>query len=210
MWFCNPFAWLLGILILGMLAGAAVLTGGLAYLVMVPLARKLKIKPIFLGLPIAVVVGVAVAAGLLYGLSHLGWLYPEPEPDPSKITGTWVATAASIEMMKREGGYAPRTPTWTFRDDGTFAMEDMPDWWLAPFGQSHQRFGSGTGRWKAYESRNDWGNDWEIMVDFQSLSGYPDGLGTTLNLDAFQPDYVISVYIGDPDSGRVMEFMRLK
>lgn len=208
--FCNPFYWLVGILILGALMGAAALTGGLAYLGMAPLARKLGVKPILLGLPVAIVVGATVVAGLFYGLSHLGWLYPEPEPDPNKIAGTWVATAASIELMEREGGYAPRTPTWTFRDDGTFVVEDMPDWWLAPFGQSHQRFASGAGRWKASETRDDWGNDWEIMVDIQSFPEYPNGIVTFLKLDAYQPDYTISVYIGDPDSGRVMEFKRVK
>lgn len=206
--FCNPFYWLLGMLILGVLAGAAALTGGLAYLATLPLARKLRIKPVFVGLPVAIVVGSAVAAGLVYGLSHLGWLYPEPEPDPNKIVGAWAATAATVKNMEREGGYTPRTPMWTFQSDGTFVMEDMPDWWLDIAGQSHQRFDSGSGRWSLSETRNDWGNDWEIMIDFQSLSGYPDGLGTTLMLDAFRPDYVISVYLGDPDSGRVMEFNR--
>ncbi len=206
--FCNPFYWLLGMLILGMLAGAAALTGGLAYLATLPLARKLRIKPVFVGLPVAIVVGSAVVAGLVYGLSHLGWLYPEPEPDPNKIVGTWAATAASVETMEREGGYAPRIPTWTFQSDGTFVMEDMPDWWLDI--QSHQRFDSGTGHWKLIETRADWGNDWEIMVSIQPMPGYPAGMGTTLALDAYRPNYTISVYLGDPDSGRVMEFTRVK
>ena len=55
-----------------MLAGAAALTGGLAYLATLPLARKLRIKPVFVGLPVAIVVGSAVAAGMNLPL-------PEPQ-----------------------------------------------------------------------------------------------------------------------------------
>jgi hypothetical protein len=88
-------------------------------------------------------------------------------------------------------------------------MEDMPDWWLDIAGQSHQRFASSTGHWKISETQNEWGNDWDIMVSFQLLPGYPNGLGTFLALDAYQPDYTISVYIGDPDSARVMEFEKV-
>ena len=102
--FCNPFYWLLGMLILGMLAGAAALTGGLAYLATLPLARKLRIKPVFVGLPVAIVVGSAVVAGLVYGLGHLGWLYPEPEPDPNKIVGTWVTPFPSTSEIPTQGG----------------------------------------------------------------------------------------------------------
>lgn len=87
-------------------------------------------------------------------------------------------------------------------------MKDMPDWWLDI--QSHQRFDSGTGHWKLIETRADWGNDWEIMVSIQPMPGYPAGMGTTLALDTYRPDYTISVYLGDPDSGRMMEFIRAK
>ena len=113
-------------------------------------------------------------------------------------------------MMERKGGYVPRTPTWTFRDDGTFTIKDMPDWWLDIAGQSHQRFDSSAGYWKLDETQYDWGNDWQIRVRIQPLPGYPDGMGTTLGLDAYRPGYTLSVYIGDPDSARVMEFKKVE
>jgi len=107
---------------------AAALTGGLAYLATLPSAKKLRINLIFVGLPVAILMGSAVVAVLIYSTSHFGRLRPEPEPDPNKIVDTRVATAATVKMMEREGRYAPLTPMWTFRADGSFAMKDMPDW----------------------------------------------------------------------------------
>ena len=75
-----------------MLLAAAVLAGGLAYLATLPLTRKLRVNPKLFGLPVALVVGSVVVAVLFYGPGHLGTLNPEPDPDPNKIVGIWVAT----------------------------------------------------------------------------------------------------------------------
>ena len=105
--------------------------------------------------------------------------------------------------MEDEGGYEISTHTLTFRDDGTFELVNMPDWWRLR-GRSTGGFISSAGTWEVKE----YSGGWEIYVHFASLPDYPDGLYTVFDIGGREPPYYIWMYAGDPDAGRVMVFER--
>lgn len=128
---------------------------------------------------------------------------PRRKPAQEDIVGVWSPTPACLEWMQEEGGYRISAHTLTFRQDGTFKMTNMPDWWLN-FGDSSGGFYSGSGTWKI-DRVND---KWAVDVHFTSFSSYQNGFGTSFGLSGQKPPCRIYVRVGDPDDADLMVFER--
>ena len=129
-------------------------------------------------------------------------LTPSQPVSEEDIVGTWTLDAESLERMKEEGGYRISTHTLTFRDDGTFELANMPDW-FGFAGTPTGGFWSGSGTWGMEE----YSGKWRISVSYATAQ-YEGGSGTVLHVGGREPPYYIWTYAGDPDAGRVMVFER--
>jgi hypothetical protein len=136
--------------------------------------------------------------------------YPTAAPAAARLVGVYRPTADTTSFIKHEGGYAEREISISLRADGTFSVENIPDWWRTDFGKPAGGFDSGSGTWKT-ANRQDW---WALELAFDDTTGFASkdaegGLLTEANLIAEQAQYDISLTIGDPDSGGEMRFHRV-
>jgi hypothetical protein len=83
-------------------------------------------------------------------------------------------------------------------------MTNIPRWWLNPGGALTGEYHSGTGTWEIARVAK----RWKIKIRFTSLTGYEQGLSTSLFLSGAQPPYLIYDYLGDPDEYKYIEFER--
>jgi hypothetical protein len=128
--------------------------------------------------------------------------FPTTKPATSDIAGTYRLTQKS-EALVREGGYSLADASIANYTNGTFKMVNVPDWWIT-FGHPKGGFVSGDGAWTLSKEQS-W---WCIRLSFSSLSG-ENGPGKPITIWGKAPPYFLWLYVGDPDSGRVMIFERL-
>ena len=57
------------------------------------------------------------------------------KPVYADVVGIWMPTAKTLKDMKERGGYAILNHEIIFKEDGTFSMVNMPDWWKDVFGK---------------------------------------------------------------------------
>ncbi|MES2308383.1 MAG: hypothetical protein V4507_05940 [Verrucomicrobiota bacterium] len=124
--------------------------------------------------------------------------FTRSKPQESDLIGLWVPTPNTLKDMEKTGGYVISKHEILLKEDGTFSMINMPDWWRDGFGDSKKGFESSEGRWELTQTQ-DWTKIWDITLHF---SGY----GTSVKLLGQKPPYRIHIYVGDPDSGHVMLF----
>ena len=125
------------------------------------------------------------------------------KPNKDEIVGVWVADEATLNDMQKRGKYVlSNSPKFIFQDDGNFKMEDMPDWWRDGFGESHRSFETNSGKWKLSKESD---CCWEISLDFPNLG---TGVGLREHRFSGQPKYIVTVILGDPDSGNEMIFVK--
>ena len=213
---CQPVFWAIGLLIYAVIVAliataCGVVVGGIAYVFF----RKSRRRAVRMGLPSLMAVStIYVVFVVIYSMVCLWFFGVFATPDERLLTptqpvfdedvvGSWTLDAESLERMEEEGGYEISTHTLTFRDDGTFELVNMPDWWRSG-GRSTGGFISSSGTWEL----TDRSGQWEIFVHFASLPDYPDGLYTVFDIGGREPPYYIWMYAGDPDAGRVMVFER--
>ena len=122
------------------------------------------------------------------------------KPNQADVLGTWVPTAATIKDLRERGGYAVSKHQLILRDDGTFAMVNMPDWWLDGVGQSRKSFESGSGKWRFYQDHDPW-TVWAVELEFSKFV-----IPNAIHLQRQKPPYLIHITVGDPDSGHYMLF----
>jgi len=133
------------------------------------------------------------------------------KPDAEKLAGNYVPTKETMKLIKEVGLYSLQDISITIYSDGTFEMQNMPDWWMTPYGDSNGGTDSGKGTWKINSNR-DW---WEIYFDFDaggtfsSRENFSNGFSTAKDMSGNQPPYSFWFYIGDPDRGRVMIFEQI-
>ena len=125
------------------------------------------------------------------------------QPNKEDIVGVWMPNEATVEDIRTRGRYNPTVTTkLDFRSDGSFGMQNMPDWWKNGFGESYGSFESNSGTWKL---SNVSGTCWQIDLTFPNLG---TGVGLLEHRFSGRPRYVIEVILGDPDSGEEMIFVR--
>ena len=130
--------------------------------------------------------------------------YTSHRPNESDLAGTYVATAETQELIRRAGTYPARDPRVTLGADHTFAIKDVPDWFVTE-GDAGTKLVSGHGTWKLWRSQ-DW---WTLMVEFQESSGqsvFKGPFGMEFHLVGEKEPYLVHMTIGDPDTGKAMQF----
>jgi hypothetical protein len=188
-------------------ASVAVASGIIVYIVSFILSSKPKEEARRVSLRIAKATVLGVFFLLIFYLCQS--LLGDPtnptrrKPAQEDIVGVWSPTPACLEWMREKGGYRISTHTLTFRQDGTFKMTNMPDWWLN-FGDSNGGFYSGSGTWKIDRVSD----KWAIDVQLTSFSSYQNVFGTSFGLSGQKPPYQIYVGVGDPDNADFMVFER--
>ena len=138
--------------------------------------------------------------------------FTKTEPKEEKLVGKYVPTTKTISLIKDVGKYESEDVAIALFPDGTFEVNNMPDWWIpndAGYGKSNGGVDSGTGKWKI--SKENLSGLWQITLDFQSgvfnsRKDINNDLTLTLDLGGQQSPYSIWIYVGDPDSGNVMVF----
>src|SRR5438309_1030433 len=113
---------------------------------------------------------------------------------PDWSEDSFTPTASTIRDLKEHGGYVIAKHELILRADGTFAMVNMPDWWLDGAGESKKGFESGSGKWEFYQGHIQW-IVWGIELNFGKFA-----TGNLINLRRQKPPYLINITIGDPDS----------
>ena len=125
------------------------------------------------------------------------------KPDKKDLIGTWVIDGPTIEYMRIRGGYDVSQPTGlVLRDDDSFAMTNMPDWYRNGFGESGHCLLSLTGQW-SLDNAN--GGYWSVGLKAPEFAPRMDIREPRY---ASQPRYILEIVIGDPDSGDVMRFTK--
>lgn len=125
------------------------------------------------------------------------------EPNKDELVGVWIPDEATLEDIRTRGKYNPTVSTkLMLRADGSFEMENMPDWWKNGFGESSGGFESNSGAWKLSGAG---GACWRIDL---KVSNVGTSVGLLEHRFGGQPRYVIAIILGDPDSGEKMIFVK--
>lgn len=135
--------------------------------------------------------------------------HPSIEPRKNDVAGVYLLTGQSLV----EGGITAsgiRQCRLVLRDDGSFSVEDYPDWRAS--GGEHGPFGSfisGSGSWSIdtvgvlYDSEGESGSIWGIR--FHGMDPVPEPMALTGSREPFG----LVVVLGDPDSDRELVFSRV-
>jgi hypothetical protein len=165
---------------------------------------------------------LAITSLFLIGCPMVDWKelnYTRRKPLEIDLVGRWKPTAQARKEILGRGKYPAADYAVSLNADGTFAMHNMPDWWLDSFGLSQGRFHDGAGTWKLEERKEVW-RVWGLMLQFDSFSGNRlvrshDSMvplkapwKTWVNLYRQSTPYLIFFRIGDPNEGDVMFFER--
>jgi hypothetical protein len=133
---------------------------------------------------------------------------PTTPPNRADLVGIYRPTADTLTYIRKEGGYAEREMSLTLKADGTFELENLPDWWHTEWGKPEGGFDSGSGQWDLEKSQ-DW---WELNLSFTDTKRFAkpeagrQGFGPLLIGHA--APYIIAFPFGEPDNGREMQFER--
>ena len=127
------------------------------------------------------------------------------EPGKNEVVGTWVADKSTLEDMATRGEYDWSViPKLILHEDGKLEAINMPDWWSDGSGKSYRSFEpSFTGTWKFSKYKDS--SCLEIVLNLPTAT-----MNMSLGKSRFgqEPKYVITKYIGDPDLGDIMVFVR--
>ena len=138
--------------------------------------------------------------------------FAKTKPDSEKLVGKYLPTIETLKLIRDEGHYevgANENISITLFSDGTFEMENMPDWWQTDFGRPKGGKDSGTGQWSVVKLQ-EW---WQLELDFDSRENFSSetassGLTTFIPIVDNPLPYALWFYVGDPDGGKVMIFKR--
>lgn len=148
---------------------------------------------------IGILTGVVLLA--LMSLSCNVWLKRPPfttvEPNRTDFVGTWVPDATTLKMMQSKGGYALSVKTsLVLRNDSTFELSNMPDWWSTASSESHGKFTQHSGHWSISRT---YSHFWHLNLASTWEARDVDLFGQ-------DPPYRIAFRIGDPDNNEWMIF----
>jgi hypothetical protein len=155
------------------------------------------------------VVSVCILLVVLLGCAGFGGppfdesRYPINEPAAADLAGLYRPTDATRSFIAKDGQYPAKDISIVLEPKGTVQLRNIPDWWQNGFGKSNGGFDSWTGTWSTWKRPSrDW---WELSLVLSD----PGGFGTSVELIGQQAPYRIALVVGDPDSGREMQFERV-
>lgn len=203
----NPFYWLLcGFIFIASILVAVFAGFGAFATTYFFLSRRRAV--VFFASSVGLLTAILACAFTFGGL--ISWTsrnhsIPATQPTINQLTGTWTLSAISLNRMRSQGGYKISTHTLTLREDGTFDLINMPDWWLNDFGDSRRGFYSGSGTWEVGKDSQGY---WIIELQFNSLSGPISNRQPSFFIGQEKSIYYLYAVIGDPDTGNVIAFER--
>ena len=161
---------------------------------------NLKVKCSFLILALVAPSFAACHANI--GELFRPYQYVSKEPNRKDIVGVWIPDKETIDDMRERGGYNVSIPTQIIlRDDGSFEMLKMPDWWNNVQGKSYKGFFDLSGRWELSNGLGYW------HIGLRYFGTYrPINLVEHKTKDS--PRYYIEIIVGDADEGHEMIFVR--
>jgi hypothetical protein len=125
------------------------------------------------------------------------------KPDKKDLIGTWIIDGPTIKDMRKRGGYDVSQPTGlVLRDDDSFAMTNMPDWYRNGAGESGHTLLNLSGEWSL---DNSYGGYWSVSLKAQEFAPRMEIREPRY---ASLPRYLLQIVIGDPDSREFMRFTK--
>lgn len=126
------------------------------------------------------------------------------EPNKSEIVGTYIADETALKRMESRGYYNPAViPKLIFHEDGRLDVVNMPDWWSSSFGDSNRSIEPlSSGSWQFFSYQN---GCVEVLFNLPQSNPTMDLLKSRFNQN---PKYIMTRYIGDPDSGNRIIFVK--
>jgi hypothetical protein len=119
------------------------------------------------------------------------------EPNTADFVGTWVPDAPTLKEMQSKGGYASTIKTsLVLRNDGTFELSNMPDWWSTATSESHGKFDHYSGNWSISQQDSHF---WHLTLVSTEVARVVDLFGQNA-------PYRMAFRIGDPDNDQWMMF----
>lgn len=154
-------------------------------------------------MPVSERVGILTGFLLLasMSLSCNVWLRRPPlttvEPNKADFVGTWVPDTPTLKEMQSKGGYASAMKTsLVLRNDATFELNNMPDWWSSAASESHGKFDQYSGNWSISLRDSQF---WHLTLVSTEVARVVDLFGQN-------PPYRMAFRIGDPDNDQWMIF----
>lgn len=138
--------------------------------------------------------------------------FAHTEPAIEDLSGRYVPTAETIELIREEGGYKIHGDiSLTLTADRRFVLSNLPDWWHTDSNIPGGGTDSGVGQWSTVEHQE----RYNVALDFDSREDFSSdpvssGLSTSIPIVGDAPPYNLWFYIGDPDSSRIMVFERVE
>ena len=127
--------------------------------------------------------------------------FPQTEPKAKDLVGVYLPDATTLKDIRERGHYPDASISIILRDDGTFSCTNIPDWWMADFGKTSGRFIDAIGTWKVARQQS----FWQIELEWISSD---TGHQTSINLVGMKAPFILRIYLGDPDEGKVMQFIK--
>lgn len=123
---------------------------------------------------------------------------PKNKPNVNDLSGVWVPDKATLRDMAERGEYDTALQTKVIlHANGNLELVNMPDWWESMSGESGRELHSYTGSWEITKS----GEYWKLAI-------YSSVMNTSFMILGNEPPYKTGTYLGDPDSGNIMIFVK--
>jgi hypothetical protein len=129
--------------------------------------------------------------------------FPQVEPQAKDLVGLYLPDAATLRDIRERGHYPGRAISISLSADGTFACTNIPDWWAAAFGKPSGGFITKNGSWKPVRQQD----RWVVGLDSSSRTRFTIA-DTSLFLVGAKPPFILRIYLGDSDEGKVMQFAK--
>ena len=133
------------------------------------------------------------------------------QPTVKALTGTYVPTEHTTELLKATGKYPISNSSITLGDDGSISIVNVPDWWLTSFGEAKGQFDNGRGTWTIDRSKS-W---WLLVASFPTetakfSSSVPRSGHVTamLSLVGQKPPYTLQLSVSDPNAEVTMQYQK--
>lgn len=128
--------------------------------------------------------------------------YTKREPNPKDIVGTYVPDERTAGVIRSRKGLELLSTQIVIRADGTYSIDNVPEWNNAMSASSVGPLVTRSGTWHLEQPQKAF---WVVSILYRngSTDTY-DGI----NLREQKPPYLLHFTLGDPDSGESMVFTK--